>query len=78
MALILATTYYLITRSPNRLHHSTFSESDPPAISKCGSPPFHFISDFDLTSFESTDKQGAVSQIIPPKEVYGEKVFATS
>ena len=31
-----------------------------------------------FTSFESTNKQGAVSQIIPPEEVYGEMVFVTS
>ena len=35
------------------------------------------ISGFDLASFEST-KQGAVSQVIPPKEVHGEKVYAMS
>ena len=44
---------------------------------ECGSPLFHFISDFYLTSFGSTNKQGAVFQIIPSKEVHGEKVFAT-
>ena len=37
-----------------------FSESDPPAISECGSPLFHSISDFYLTSFESTNKQGTI------------------
>ena len=40
-------------------HHTTFSESDPPAISECGSPLYYFISDFYLTSLEPANKQGS-------------------
>ena len=38
-----------------------------PSAEECGSPLFHFTSDFYLTFLEPTNKQGTVSQIIPLK-----------